>query len=738
MSRIEKSLEKAVKLRNVSTPVVRKDPLPPEIAGSYYGEEEKQVHLRDYLDILIRRKWVVIIFLVTVVISGTLAVFLMQPLYKASTTLQLGSGKTELVEFKDVYKVKNDLETQISILASRNLAEKVRAQIPLEHIPLATESGVMQYLNRLIPISGEKNNKKLTQEKRKKISVGTIMKGLDIVPIKKTKLVAINFISEDPKFASVTANTFAEEYINLMEESKLKPTQKGELRLRKEVDEMSVKLKASEMQLNDYIAKNQFIFMKNDKDYENLLSQKYSTLASKLNDATSERISKEAIYREVNKSGVEYGFVLDNSIIKSLTINYIELESEYFQLLKIHTPESPKMLRLQDQIERLKERIAIEEQKIINTIQSDYKLALEQEKYLSSAIEKLRKDVTDFQQNMNEFQVLKREVETNREIYNSLLQRLKEVDISVALTESDVHVIDRAQVPRSPYKPKKAYNIILSLIFGLFGGVFLAFFVEYFDNSIKTNSDIENISSFPVLGNVPYSKINPKKDVDSILNNNSAFSEAFRSISTGIQFKLPKQILVTSPMAQEGKTIISTSIARSLTSSYQKGIIIDADLRKPDVHNVFNIDNSNGLSSFLAGISEFDGLVKKSPYAGLDIVTAGPIPPNPSELLNSLRMRELIDALSAAYDFIIIDSSPVLGMSDSLILSTIAEAVILVVKANTTPGDALSQTNRSFQNVNAKILGFILNGVETKAKYNYSSYYCSPYLNDNGKEKKLV
>jgi capsular exopolysaccharide synthesis family protein len=191
-------------------------------------------------------------------------------------------------------------------------------------------------------------------------------------------------------------------------------------------------------------------------------------------------------------------------------------------------------------------------------------------------------------------------------------------------------------------------------------------------------------------------------------------------------------------MAQEGKTIISTSIARSLTSSYQKGIIIDADLRKPDVHNVFNIDNSNGLSSFLAGISEFDGLVKKSPYAGLDIVTAGPIPPNPSELLNSLRMRELIDALSAAYDFIIIDSSPVLGMSDSLILSTIAEAVILVVKANTTPGDALSQTNRSFRNVNAKILGVVLNGVDTNSKYNNSSYYYSPYLNDNGKEKKLV
>lgn len=710
MSRIEESLEKAVKLRAGSLPVIRKENLPPDISRSYY-EEEKQPHLRDYLDILIRRKWIVIVFLCAVVITGTVATFLMKPLYKASTTIQIGSGKTELVEFKDVYKVGKNLETEYEILNSQNLIERVAAKLS----SVSTASGT-------------------------KISAGNLMSGLDIIPIKKSQLVMIDYISEDPELSASVANTLADEYISFTQESKLKPTQMGSIRLRKEVEDMRLKLEASEMELNEYIAKNQFIFTRNDRDYENLLAQKYSTLDKELNLITSERISKEAIYQEVKKSGIDYNVVLEKPVIQSLMQEYIKLEAEYSNLLMIHKPEYPKMLQLKEQIENLKDRIKIEEQNVISTLHSDYKLALKKENLLSSAIEKLRKDVTAFQYKMIEFQALKREVETNRSIYDSLLQRLKEVDISAALTDSDVQILDRAQVPKMPFKPQKAYNIALSLIFGLFGGVFLAFFTEYFDNTIKTDKDIEKISRLPVLGNVPIQKTDPKK-LDAVSNDNTAFSEAFRYINTNMQYsnisRLPKQILVTSSLAEEGKTIIAASIARSLMSSHEKGIIIDADLRRPDLHTLFNLDNSVGLSSFLAGTSELDGLIKKSQYPGLDAVTAGPDTPNPSELLNSPRMRELIDALSAAYDFIIIDSAPVLGMSDTLILSTIAECVILVAKASSTPRDAFSQANKALNNVSANIVGVVLNGVDVKSSYAYSSYYSSPYLKGNGRSRKL-
>ncbi len=714
MSRIEDSLEKAVKLRTVPPPAIRKEPLPPDLSRSYYEDKEKQAHLRDYLEVLVRRKWIVIVFLISVVITVTVASFMMKPLYKGAATIQLMSGKTDIVTFKDVYEVKDDLETQYKILSSKNLAARVVAKLNLEK----------------------------KEEGGNEISINKFIRGLEIVPIKKTELVTVNFIAEDPEVAAYTANTVADEYINFRQESKLKPTQLGGMRLKKEVEDTRAKLEASEKQLNEYVAKSEFVFTRNDIDYENLLAQKYSALDNELNHITAERISKEAIYQEVKKSGIDYNVVLEKPIIQSLMGDYIKLESEYSRLLTIHKPEYPKMLQLKDQIENIKKRIEIEEQNIINTLQSDYQLALKKEKLLSLAIANLRQDVTALQKDMVQFQILKREVETNRKMYDTLLQRLKEVDISTTLTDSDVQILDRAQVPTTPDKPRKVYNIALSIVFGLFGGVFLAFFVEYFDNAIKTDADIERISHLPVIGRVPLSKTSTKELINDISNDGAVFSEAFRFISTGIQFsnssRFPKPILVTSPMSQEGKSTISASIAKSLISSQKKGIIIDADLRRPDIHTLYNLENSTGLSTYLNGTSEFNDLIKKSPHSGLDVITAGPIPQNPSELLNSSRIRELFDALSAAYDYIIIDSAPVLGMSDSLILSTISEGVILVVKANSTPADALIQTHKALTNINANTVGVILNGVDIKSGYAYSSYYYSPYLNDNGKRGKLL
>ena len=714
MSRIEDSLEKAVKLRTISPPVIRKEPLPPDFARPYYEDKEKQPHLRDYLDILIRRKWIVIIFLVSVVITATIATFIMKPLYMATTTLQLKGGKTDLLAFKDVYIGGVDLETEYKILNSENLVERVVARLSSENI----------------------------QEDGKSFSIGAVMNGLEIVPVKKTQLVSVNFMAQDPGVAAYVANTVADEYVNFKQNSQLKPSQLGGKRLRKEVEDARARLEASEKQLNEYVTKSEFVFTRNDKDYENLLAHKYSVLDKELNQVTAERISKEAIYQEVKKSGIDYNVVLEKPIIQSLMKDYINLESEYSKLLMIHKPEYPKMLQLKDQIETIKKRIEIEEQNIVNTLQSDYQLALKKETYLSSAIAKLRQDVTNLQKDMIQFQILKREVETNRTLYDTLLQRLKEVDISTALIESDVQILDKAQVPKVPFKPQKAFNIALSLLFGLFGGVFLAFFVEYFDNTIKTDADIERISRLPVIGKVPISKTCPKDIINDNSSDGAAFSEAFRFISTGIQFsntsRIPKPILITSPMAQEGKSTISASIAKSLISSQKKGIIIDADLRRPDIHALYNLDNSTGLSTYLNGSSDFNGLIKKSSHPGLDVITAGPIPQNPSELFNSSLMRELIDALSAAYDYIIIDSAPVLGMSDSLLLSTISEGVILVVKANNTPTDALIQSHKALTNINANTVGVILNGIDSKSGYAHSSYYCSPYLKGNGKREKLL
>ncbi len=717
------------------TTVEKKESFPSDILWSYQEGQEKRPHLRDYIEILFRRKWIVIVFFISVVGVVTLGSFLMKPVYKATSTLQIKRVTPNIVTFKDDYQAerleKDYYLTQYKVLKSRNLAGRVITKLSSEKEPEFSNSGLIS--SAIL----EEYQERVQEGDRKGVLIDAFLGKLEVEPIKSSQLVNVSFLSRNPVFATKVTNTVADEYIRFTLESQLEPTQQARGRLEKEVEAMKARLEESEEQFNEYIARSQIIFLKKEKDPESLLSRKLSELSKEFDRAIADRITKEAIYREVEKSGVNYSVVLQNPLIQSLTMEYTKLESEYFNLLKVHKPEYPKMQRLEKQIEQMKRRIEGEEQKIVDSLDSDYNIALTRERYLSSVIEKLRHDVIAYQQKMVHYQILKREVETNRDLYNSLLQRLKEVGVSTTLTESNIQILDRAEVPRKPYRPQKALNIGLSLILGLFGGVFLAFFAEYFDNSVKNVDDIEKKSRLPVLGMVPISKTNPKELISDNSNDNGPFAEAFRSLGTYIRFtstqKPPKQILVTSPLAKDGKTLLSTNIAKSFVSLFGKGIVVDADLRRPSIHSFFNLDNSTGLSSFLSGATEYNGLIKKSPCSGFDVITSGPIPANPHELLNSSRMKELVDALSAKYDYVIIDSAPVLGISDSLILTQFIEAVLVVVKAANTPRDALIQTIKLLNGVNAKILGLVLNGLDLKRRYGYSyghAYYYPFYARD--------
>ncbi len=722
MSRIEKSIEKAARMRGDLTPAPKQETSRAENFRFYLEEGEKRVHLRDYLDVLLRRKWIAIVFLISVVTIATLVSFLMKPLYKATATIQIKNENPSILTFKNIYQgttpEEEYYETQYNILKSRSLAKRIIAKLPREkETKFVSEKGALNKQEKFNEVDGER-------------LIDSFITSIEVQPIKKSQLIKINFISYNPEFASQVTNTIANEYINFTLESKLGPTQLARKRLEDQVEAMREKLEDSERHLNDYVARSQIILLGKQGDYESILTQKLTELSKELDKETANRISKQAIYQEVRKSDADYSFVLENPLIQSLKEEYTKLESKYFNLSNVFKPEYPAMLRLEKEIENLKNRIEIEEQKIINALESDYNITLKKETSLSSAIETLRKDVLVLQQQMIQYQMLKREVDTNKELYTSLLTRLKEVDVSTTLSESNIQILDRAEIPLSPFKPKKAQNIGLSLIVGLLGGVFLAFFVEYFDNSIRTADVIEKKSHLPVIGLVPISRATSGELIRSFNSNDiGPFAEAFRTIGTYIKFtsafKPPRQILITSPMEQDGKTTLVVNLAKSLVELWGKGIVVDADLRRPCIHSYFGVDNSTGLSSFLSGTIEYDGLIRKIPDLGIDFITAGPVPTNPSELLNSSRMRELINILSSTYDYLIIDSPPVLGLSDTLILSTFIESVVIVVKASNTPKDALTQAIKHLKGVNAKMLGVVLNGLNMQTRYGYSNYYTS-------------
>ncbi|MEE9523976.1 MAG: polysaccharide biosynthesis tyrosine autokinase, partial [Thermodesulfovibrionales bacterium] len=562
---------------------------------------------------------------------------------------------------------------------------------------------------------------------------------VSVEPVKKSKIVEIGFASLDPERAALIANTIVDEFIALNLDSRLNATQQARNWLDEQIENQRAKLEVSEERLNSYLADKRIIFLNQQEDYETLLTQKLAEMSTELGSATAYRIEKESLANEIKESGLNNSAVLNNRLIQLLQGQYAKLDSEYSKFLKIYKPDYPKMVSIRQEMKIFKENIDKETNKILSSVKADYNAAVKREAYLASDIENVKTQAIDLQQKMIQYQIMKREVDTNRDMYNSMLQRLKEIGVSTTMAASNVQIIDKAEVPTSPFKPRKTLNMMLAFVTGILGGVFLAFFVDYFDRSIKSIEDIEKKHCLPVLGEIPESVAGIGRRMLISPGETGAFSEAFRSLGTHLQFSSPstppKTILVSSSLEQEGKTTVSVNIAISLLNFYEKGIIIDADMRKPNISSYLGMDNSTGLSSHLSGISNVDSITRKTAYAGLDVITSGPKPANPSELLSSREMRSLVDNLRSQYDFIIIDSPPILGMSDSLVLGTLADGAVLVAHAGKTPSDALLQSKKIFQSIRSRVLGVVLNRVTKKMKYGYyPSYYHSNVYEETGKK----
>lgn len=755
------------------------------------GEE---VHLRDYLNIILKRKWIVIIFLISVVITTIILTLMTTPLYKSTAVVRIDKDAPNILTFKGV-QIPNPgadyYQTQYEIFKSRNLAERVirslnldenddfiPVQSKLSKIKKALYNNIIGILIKLFSPPAYKSAKKrivntdkttadasLTDNKKiPDYLINSLIGRIEVNPVKNSQLVKVSFISHNPELSMNVANAIAQTFITFDLESRVEASKDAKIFLEQQIEIMERKVEESEKRLNEYASQKEIIF---DKNRQNLLAQKLSDISSALNSISNERMQKEALYREVKESDGNNPVILNNSLILGLKRELSSLEAEYSNLSKVYTPDYPKMKSLNSQIEAIRDKIEQEMSRIVSSIESDYNAALKKEDNLTKAFNVQKRKVLSFQDSIAQFEVLKREVEVNKELHNNLLQRLNEVGVSASSRATNIQILDKATYPKAPYKPNVPFNILLSIVFGLAGGIGLIFLAEYFDNSIKDTEDIEKKINLPILGMIPVHGDNgnlknlaakhprmishpresgaPKLPMVIEHDKINPISEAFRSIGAFILLssssKPPKTILVTGPEEKVGKTTICINIAKSLLEALGNGIIIDADLRRPKLHHVFKkTDNSVGLSTFLSGNIEFEGidknvLIKPTYIKGLNIITSGPVPPNPSELLGSLRMQDLVNVLQSSYDFIIIDSPPVMGLPDALYLSKIVDGTVIVVRAGGTPKKALIETKNVFKNINAKILGVILNGVKKcDLKYGSYNYYFSSYYSSYFKE----
>lgn len=741
---------------------------PANVPSTYlaYEEPEEDFHLRDYIAVIMKRKWVVISFLLSVVTITMIFTFMSTPLFKSTVVIRIDRQSRGAPQQQQDDRGINEpdyYQTQYEILKSQTLAETVIKKLDLnkkrDFIPapnrlmqmmmpvvysLADAAGSL-FISRGHEDAPTVRGAKAPKPEVPFYLISYFIRNLDVIPVKNSQLVQVSFSSSSPELAMNITKAIADSYIEYDLASRLNSSKEAKAFLQNQIELTKAKLENCEKNLNDFASKNGIIYFGSDEGSDkdsakqSIFAKKLSEISSSLNVATSERMQKEALYNQIKESGAENPIVTNNPLIQELKKQHATLEAEYFNKLKTFTQDYPNMKNLKSQIDALRDSIETEKRNIVKSALSDFKSALKRETYLNNAFAAQQRQMLDLQDKAAQYQTLKREVDVTKGLHNSLLQRFNELGISSMSQATNIQILDNPQYSTTPDKPRKALNFVLSVIFGLMGGIGLTFLIEYFDNTIKDTREIERRINLQSLGMVPFYSRLGTADTPKLVHSGPTrcVSEAFRSIGTFILLssasKPPKTILITSPGEKEGKTTVSTNVALALAESLGNGVLIDADMRRPKLHSAFAIDNKTGLSSYLSGNLDLESdkgkLVRPTSEKGLSLITAGPIPHNPSKLLHSSKMKDLLNTLSDSYNFIIIDAAPIIGIPDSVLLSKMVDGTILVVKAGETPKNAVFTSKQIFRDVNTNLLGVVLNGVRRDdLKYGYNSSYFSSYF----------
>jgi succinoglycan biosynthesis transport protein ExoP len=772
--------------------------LPPQGYYPIPPQEEKEINLLDYLRVLRKRMWMIIAVFLIVLITTAVGVFTVRPVYRGTATIQIDKENPQIVDFREIFTVSawdtDYYQTHYQILASRQLAQKVINTLNISEHPefLPEPETPFQKLKSgiLTPISELKSNtldliyglmghfhknpskdasenlskdlsenlpkdspsdKDSPEAKKEVVVISQLISRLNIEPVRNTRLVRINFDSYYPELSSQVANAVATNYIKLNLESRFNATEQAKQQLNQQLEVMRAKVESADEDLQTFGAKHGFVFL-DDKE-RNVTMQRLNDLNEALAKAESERMAKEALYRQTKKGELgSISSVLENKLIQELKQNYLQLEVQYSKLAETFKPEYPEMVRLKRQMETIQRRLNIEYSSYINAVKNEYEFCLRKESLVRSAFEQQKTIVAEMQQKGIQYNILKREAETNRDLYKNLLQRMKEAGIQAGITASNIRVVDQAEIPAAPYKPNIPRKILWAVVIGLLLGVGLAFFFEYLDNTVKTSDDIEQLIRLPSFGMIPEISNEKRKKLErgdiypvelvTFGHPRSIQSEAYRNIRTSILLSFserpPKSLVVSSPSPMEGKTTTAVNMAIAFSQTGSPVLIIDGDMRRPRIHKIFNGHNGVGLSSFLTGNAELKSVIKTSSIPNVYYIPSGPIPPNPSELLGSNLFKNMMQFLGKSFDQIIFDAPPVLSFVDSLILSNCVDGVVLVVLSGKTPREALRQSKNALLQVNAKILGVVVNRVDIgrigHGYYNYGNYH---YYEQEGKTKEL-
>ena len=710
--------------------------------------DEEVIDLRQYWRTLMRNKWGIIGLAFIVTVLTVLVVFSMKPVYKATATLLIESQQANVVSIEEVYGLdRSNSEyylTQFEIIKSRKLAERVVAKLKLqEHPEFNQEPGFSFNWRELLPFALPEAESNPDTAAAERAALNEFIDGfhsrLTVSPVRKTQLVKITFEANDPKLAAAVANEVGQAFIENNLDAKLEVTLQASTWLSERIGSLLADKKAAEDKLQAYLDEEDIV---GEEGGATIANKQLELVSNKFIDAQKDRLKLESIYAQIKaaKGSIsKYELVpgvLQDRTVQEFKRSLLEVQLKRSELARRYGAKHPKMEAAQSELNRARSALNRQIQSVINGIKSDYLAAVASEKSLASTMESSRSSVQSVQRKEFRRQELQQEVDAKTAIYDTFVQRFNETNATGDLNTANARIVDPAVVPVLPAKPKKKLIVVAALIASLMAGVVFAFLLEALNNTLQTPEDVENKLSTTLLGILPLlkeTKQNPNPSYAEFLaENQSSFAESVRTIRTGIVLSAldnpHKVIAVTSTMPGEGKTSVALSMAFAL-GQMEKVLLIGADMRRPAFTKALGMDkHAAGLSNFVAGTAKLEECIQRHEEGGIDVIGAGTIPPNPLELLSSKRFAKALQLLEEKYDRIVIDTAPSQSVSDAMVISPLVGGMIYVVKADSTTYQQAKSGIKRLKDVNAPLIGVVLNQVNTKkaAKYyggDYGGYY---------------
>jgi capsular exopolysaccharide synthesis family protein len=703
-------------------------------------------NLRDLLRVFLKRKWTILIIFTVFAVFSVVRTYMAQPIYRASTTIQIERFSPRVLDYKEVtpsesYDTDNGdfYTTNYELLKSRTLSERAVEDLGMRKAPppdagkepvnkAVTTSMLEDIITRIRRGPPPSDVDAATREDN--ALVGAFLSSITVEPVRRSRLVRLYFDSTDPFFAAKAVNTLAQSFININLERRFEASAYAKTFLEEKLGQTKAKLEDSEADLVKFSREAEVFNLDEKQNISNANVQEYS---SALGKAEQDRIKAEALYRQAveNPDSIPT-IVRESRNIYDIKERKGKLEAEYQDNLRIYKPAFPKMQALKSQIDEVDRQLQSEYERIRQGTLSAFHAARAQEQMLRDRLDAGKQQVLDMQARSVRYGILKREVDTNRELYNGLLQRLKEVGVAGGVGINNISVVDKAQVPLFPYKPDFGRSIATGLAIGLAIGLLVAWLLEHLDDSIRFADEVEKETGVAVLGVVPKLKaLEPGKRIalSPHLDPTSAFSEAYRSVRTALQFSTasgaPRRLVVTSSSKNEGKSTTALALAINFAQMGKPVLIVDADLRNPVLHKLMQVDNGRGLSNYLSGNVGVMEVVHRSEIPGLFVMTTGPLPPNPVELLSSAKMHTLLEQCGEHFAHVVVDGPPVLGIADAIVLGNqVEDAVFVIESGRTRKGHAKAALKRLYQ-AGVHPLGVILTKIDAYHDlYGYgASYY---------------